>query len=130
MDEAKEKTTGAELTGTLCPLRYLLKLLGGKWKLPIICILAGDKPLRYSTIKRRLGDITNMMLSQSLKELEEAGLVKRKQFNEIPPHVEYSLSDKGRSILPTLGDIVKWAVDDMKIDTGCGPNCENCVSQL
>ncbi|QOV18986.1 helix-turn-helix transcriptional regulator [Blautia liquoris] len=130
MDKPAKKITGSELTEAQCPLRYLLKLLGGKWKLPIICVLVGDKPLRYSTIKRRLGDITNMMLSQSLRELEEADLVIRKQFNEVPPHVEYSLSNKGRSILPALSNVINWAVNNMELDIGCGPNCENCVSQL
>mgnify|MGYP000402850750 CR=1 FL=1 len=54
----------------LCPLRYALSLIGGKWKLPILCILADGKPKRYGEIKKRIPEITNMMLSQSLKELE------------------------------------------------------------
>ena len=66
---------------TLCPLRYLTDIFGGKWKMPIICILAGEKPLRYSAIKRRLGDITNMMLAHSLRELENDGMIIRTQYN-------------------------------------------------
>lgn len=84
----KEITTSKETTEIeelLCPIRYLLNIFGGKWKLPIICILSGGTALRYSSIKRKLGDITNVMLSQSLKELEASGLVHREQYNEVPP---------------------------------------------
>ena len=62
----------------LCPLRYALSLIGGKWKLPILCILADGKPKRYGEIKKRIPEITNMMLSQSLKELENCDMVRRK----------------------------------------------------
>ena len=79
---------------SLCPIRYMLEIFGGKWKLPIVCILSGGIPVRYSTIKRRLGDITNAMLSHSLKELEAAGVVHREQYNEVPPRVEYTLTEK------------------------------------
>ena len=66
--------------------------------MPIICILADMSSKRYNTIKRRLGNITNMMLAQSLKELEAAGMVSRKQYNEVPPHVEYSLTELGQTL--------------------------------
>ena len=71
----------------LCPLRYALSLIGGKWKLPILCILADGKPKRYGEIKKSIPEITNMMLSQSLKELENCDMVRRKQHSEIPPRV-------------------------------------------
>lgn len=111
---------------TICPLKYLTQTFGGKWKLPIICILAENSPKRYSTIKRRLGNITNIMLSQSLKELEAAGLVLRTQYNEIPPHVEYSLTDRGRGALPMLIAAAKWAASEMEsegLSTYCGECC-------
>ena len=110
---------------TICPLRYLTEIFGGKWKLPILCTLSGDKPQRYSTIKRRVGSITNMMLAQSLKELEADGMVNRTQYNEIPPRVEYSLTEKGRRALPMLGAAAKWALDEMS-GNGLSPNCEDC----
>lgn len=110
----------------LCPIRHLLHIFSGKWKMPIVCILSGDTPLRYSTIKRRLGNITNVMLSQSLKELESAGLIDRKQYNEVPPRVEYMLTTKGKSILPILGELAQWAIKDMKEETSCGVLCTTC----
>lgn len=112
---------------TKCPLRYLIDVFGGKWKLPLICILAGDKPQRYSTIKRRLRDITNMMLSQSLKELEASGLIHREQFNEIPPHVEYSLTERGKEALPFLTEAAKWAIEDLTRN-GMKIFCGDCVN--
>ena len=113
----------------ICPLKYLTNTFGGKWKLPIICILADMSPKRYSVIKRRLGNITNMMLAQSLKELEAAGLVSRRQYNEVPPHVEYSLTERGKNALPMLTAAAQWAVSEMEND-GFSPNCEKCQASL
>ena len=112
---------------TACPLRFLTDTFGGKWKLPIICILSSEKPQRYSAIKRRLGDITNMMLSQSLKELEAAGMVSRTQYNEVPPRVEYSLTKKGKGALPMLTAAAQWAVSEMESE-GLSPYCGECCS--
>ncbi|QAT42992.1 winged helix-turn-helix transcriptional regulator [Aminipila luticellarii] len=110
----------------LCPIRYIMSIFSGKWKLPIVCMLSGDTPLRYSTIKRRLGDITNVMLSQSLKDLEAAGIVHREQFNEVPPRVEYTLTEKGISVLPALEKLGEWAIGAMQEDTSCGILCTKC----
>ena len=112
---------------TVCPLKYLTKTFGGKWKLPIICILSNKNPQRYGAIKRKLGDITNMMLSQSLKELETDGLITRTQFNEVPPHVEYSLTVKGMSALPMLTVAAEWAVKEMGFEN-LNAYCNECAS--
>ncbi len=111
----------------ICPLRYLTEVFGGKWKMPILCILADSKPKRYSVIKRRIGDITNMMLAQSLKELEAAGMVSRKQYNEIPPRVEYALTERGRSALPMLTAAAEWAVHELA-EKGLCVKCSECQS--
>lgn len=110
----------------LCPIRYSLGLVGGKWKLPILCMLASGEPTRYSALKRKLGDVTNMMLAQSLKELEAAGMVHREQYNEVPPRVEYSVTEKGASIVPILVQFANWGADHMQKDTACGVNCNEC----
>ena len=112
----------------LCPIRYALDVVGGKWKLPIICMLAGEQPVRYSSIKRKLSGITNMMLAQSLKELEAAGLVHREQYNEVPPRVEYTLTPKGRSIIPPLTNLAEWGVDNMSQDKTGSVFCPTCQS--
>lgn len=93
--------------------------------MPIICILSDMSPKRYSVIKRSLGDITNMMLAQSLKELEAAGLVSRTQYNEVPPRVEYSLTERGKNAIPMLTAAAQWALSEMGND-GFLPNCEKC----
>ncbi len=112
----------------VCPLRHLNAVFGGKWKMPILCILAsGEEPKRYSAIKRHLGDITNVMLSQSLHELEAAGIIHREQYNEVPPRVEYKLTEKGKSALQFLTQAAGWAIENMKASSVV-PFCEQCAS--
>nr|WP_288975527.1 helix-turn-helix domain-containing protein [uncultured Blautia sp.] len=110
----------------VCPLKYALNLVGGKWKLPIICILAREESVRYNSLKRKLCGITNMMLSQSLKELEENGIVHREQYNEIPPRVEYSLTKEGRSILEPLDSLSEWGKTHMDRMQTQSPYCREC----
>ncbi len=98
-----------------CPVTYALRLIGGKWKLPILWALSCKGVLRYNELKRCVCGITNMMLSQSLKELEENGLVRRVQYMEIPPHVEYSLSRSGESLMPALNELAAWGTEQMNI---------------
>ncbi|MGO1044544.1 winged helix-turn-helix transcriptional regulator [Clostridioides difficile] len=101
-------------------------MVGGKWKLPIICMLAVAKPIRYSSIKRKLDGITNTMLAQSLKELESDEIVFRKQYNEVPSRVEYTLTYKGISIVPVLGQFANWGAINMQEKKTCGLNCKEC----
>jgi len=91
-----------------CPLTYALELIGGKWRLPIIWALSQNETLRYNELKRQVDGITNMMLSQCLKEMEGYGLVIRKQYMEIPPRVEYSLSQHGKDLIPALQSLARW----------------------
>lgn len=98
-----------------CPVSFALKLIGGKWHLPIIWILSQKGTLRYNELKRNVKGITNMMLTQSLKELEANGLVKRVQYLEIPPRVEYSLTEAGESLLPALHELARWGEKQMEI---------------
>lgn len=115
-----------EESNAVCPLKYALNLVGGKWKLPIICILAREGSVRYNSLKRKLSGITNMMLSQSLKELEENGIVHREQYNEIPPRVEYSLTKEGRSILEPLDSLSEWGKTHMEKMQTHSPYCREC----
>lgn len=123
---ARNNQTEANAEQLLCPIRYSLDVVGGKWKLPILCMLATGEPTRYSAIKRKLGDVTNMMLAQSLKELEATGMVHREQYNEVPPRVEYSLTDKGNSIIPILVQFATWGGEHLQADTACGAKCTTC----
>lgn len=92
-----------------CPLEYGLDVFGGKWKSRVICVLHEKQCLRYSDIRREMVNITDAVLAATLKELIEDNIVHRTQFNEIPPRVEYSLTDKGRSVIPILQSICRWA---------------------
>lgn len=92
-----------------CPLEYGLEVFGGKWNSRIICVLAAKEILRYSELRKEMGNITDAVLSASLKELISNGIVIRKSYDEIPPRVEYCLSEKGRSVVPILQSICKWS---------------------
>ena len=90
-------------------LEYGLEIFGGKWKSRIICVLAEMKTLRYSELRKEMSNITDAVLASTLKELIRDKIVERKSFDEIPPHVEYSLSEKGLSVVPILQNICKWS---------------------
>lgn len=91
-----------------CPMRRTLELISGKWRTHIIYELCKKPVCRFGELKKALPQITNTMLSNTLRDLEEYGIVHREQFNEIPPHVEYSLTDKGKALLPTFLELAKW----------------------
>ncbi|HEY8805226.1 MAG TPA: helix-turn-helix domain-containing protein [Clostridium sp.] len=91
-----------------CPVIHALEIIGGKWRLPIIWELSSEKSIRYNELKRRIPGITNIMLTRSLQALKENGLVERIEYNRIPPHVEYSLTDICHDLLPALVIINEW----------------------
>ncbi len=91
-----------------CPVTPLLVMLQGRWKSQIVYELCISDTIRFGQLKKNLEGITNTMLTKSLKELEEDGLINRIQFNEVPPHVEYSLSDMGKDLLPVFYSIMNW----------------------
>ncbi len=92
-----------------CPLEYGMSVFGGKWKSRIICVLQTLSTLRYSEIRREMGNITDAVLASTLKELIADGLVARESFDEIPPRVEYTLTGKGKSVVPILQTICQWS---------------------
>ena len=85
-----------------------LKLIGGKWKIAIIYNLK-EQPLRFGELKRILSPITQQMLTKQLREMERDMLVNRKVFEVIPPKVEYSLTEFGKSFKPVLNSLCKWS---------------------
>lgn len=91
-----------------CPIRTTLEMVGGKWKLLIIVQLAGG-PLRLTTIRQAIPDISEKMLIQELKYLVDNKLVHRENFGEVPPRVEYSLTEAGRAALPLLDEMKRFA---------------------
>ena len=110
-----------------CPLEYGLDIFGGKWKSIIICVLANKQVLRYSVLRKEMTDITDAVLASALKELIEDGIINRKQYDEIPPKVEYSLTDKGLSVVPILQSICKWSGAYHKEDNeNTMAQCQKC----
>ena len=95
-----------------CPIKTALTAVGGKWKPRIICTLYVDGTQRYNDLLHKTEGITSAMLSSSLKELETDGIVERRQYEEIPPRVEYSLTDHGRELWPILHRLAHWATGD------------------
>lgn len=93
-----------------CPVTPVIQMLQGKWKLQIIYELCIQSPMRFGELKKILKPITNTMLTNALKELEADELVHREQFHEIPPRVEYSLTEKGRDLLPIFYAISQWGM--------------------
>lgn len=91
-----------------CPVTYTLSILGGKWKWLIIYLLFEHNILRYGELKKRLVGITHKMLSQQLKELDAANLINRKEYQQIPPKVQYPLSEQGKTLLPILNLMCEW----------------------
>lgn len=87
---------------------YTLSLIQGKYKMTILYCLSECGVLRYNQLKRQLGSISHKTLSLQLKELEADGLLLRKEYPQIPPKVEYSLSDRGRSLIPILDAMCLW----------------------
>lgn len=92
-----------------CPLEYGLAVFGGKWKSRIICVLSANERLRYSELRNEMYNITDAVLASTLKDLMTDGIVERKSYDEIPPRVEYNLTEKGRSVVPILQEICNWS---------------------
>ncbi len=97
-----------------CPLNYAMQLVGGKWKMQIICALNNQGTLRYNELRRKLDGISNTVLAGSLRELEEAGLVKRTEYLEVPVRVEYCSTEKADRLMPVLEAFSQWGEEMME----------------
>lgn len=96
-----------------CPIRNVLARLCDKWSLLLLHALECNKePMRYKDIKKSIGDISEKMLTTTLHTLEADGFVLRKAYAEIPPRVEYELTDRARSFLPHVHNMVYWALEN------------------
>ena len=106
-------STMSDVADDRCPILYALDIIGQKWKLPILWYLHEKEATRYNELKRRMPGITNTMLTKSLRELEEAGIVSRNQCDTVPPRVEYALTQDGQALLPTLNELYRWGAAHM-----------------
>lgn len=90
-----------------CPVTRTMSIIGGKWK-PIILNCIGERTIRFGKLRQLIPAISNKVLSGELRELEELGLIDRKEFNELPPRVEYKLTKSGQSLIPLLHELADW----------------------
>ena len=94
--------------GPRCPAEQTLVVIGGSWKVPIVWHLARHGPRRFSDLRRDLGGVTAKVLTQQLRDLEAHGVVSRKVYAQVPPKVEYTLTARGKSLLPIVQAMCKW----------------------
>lgn len=96
-----------------CPVRNVVDRIGDKWSVLVLLALESGGVVRFNEMHKFLGTISQKMLTVTLKTLEADGLVKRTVYAQIPPKVEYELTDRGRTLLPHLHGLVLWAKDNM-----------------
>lgn len=98
----------------ICPVDYAFKRIGGKYKGQIIWYIhSREGVLRYGELKKMINDISPKMLTQTLRELEQDNLIKRKVYQEVPPKVEYSLTTTGVGLISFIGHLAEWAENQM-----------------
>ena len=113
--------TGEKTPDEICPVLYTMSILGQRWKIPILWHLA-DKKLRFSELRKELQNATPKMLTQQLRELEAQELIHREVFPVVPPKVEYSLTELGRSLMPILVAMRDWGSGYLR-EHALEPNC-------
>ena len=96
-----------------CPVTYTMSMIGGKWK-PIILYLISKGANRFGILQRGIDGISKQMLTKQLREMEDDGILNREIFAEIPPRVEYSISEKGRSLFPIIDAMRSWGELNLK----------------
>lgn len=102
-----------------CPVRHVLARLGDKWSILVLLTLDANGVMRFSEIQQSLEDISHRMLTVTLRMLEADGMIDRRAYAEVPPRVEYRLTERGRSLLPHIYGLVGWAqqhLDDLRQD--------------
>lgn len=96
-----------------CPIRNILCRIGEKWSLLVLYTLSGHPVMRFKEMHREIPDISQKMLTSTLRTLEEDGLVVRKVYAEVPPRVEYTLTSRAQTLLPHIGGLIEWALANM-----------------
>lgn len=91
-----------------CPIIHSMQILGSKWKVPILWYLMLQDGQHYNELKRTVDSITNTMLTRSLRELEEDGLIYRHDYETVPPSVSYHLTELGKTLIGTMGELFEW----------------------
>jgi DNA-binding HxlR family transcriptional regulator len=117
-----------ELMQYSCPLGKAMSALGSKWK-PIIVLVIKDRKLRFGELAARIHVISRKVLTDQLREMEADGLVIRQEFKEIPPRVEYSLTEKGLALLPILHQLEEWETKYHVYDPEKEKDCKTLLEE-
>lgn len=96
-----------------CPVRDVLSRLGDKWTMLVLLTLKANGTMRFSDIHKTIADVSQRMLTVTLRTLEADGLIERKVYAEVPPRVEYHLTERGFSLMPHIEGLVEWALGEM-----------------
>jgi DNA-binding HxlR family transcriptional regulator len=102
-----------ESLNSRCPVRNVLSRIGNKWSMLIFFTLNGNGTMRFNELQRKIPDISQKMLTTTLRTLEADGLIYRKVYPEVPPKVEYSLTERGKSLIPIINNLLLWAKKNM-----------------
>ncbi len=98
----------------ICPIRNVVARFGDKWSLLVLLVISGAGVVRFNELGRMIPDISTRVLSTTLKTLEADGLIDRKEYAQVPPKVEYTLTETGRSLIPLIMQLTEWAQQNMK----------------
>jgi DNA-binding HxlR family transcriptional regulator len=105
-----------------CPVEAALDVIGGKWK-PLILWALGDNVLRFNELQKGLPGVNTKMLTKQLRELEEDGVITRTVYPEVPPRVEYAITDFGRTLIPILQALCNWGAGYLGVDGTAASQC-------
>ncbi|HUX53977.1 MAG TPA: helix-turn-helix domain-containing protein [Williamwhitmania sp.] len=97
-----------------CPIRNVLDRFGDKWSILVLLLLSEQGTMRFNAINSAIADISQKMLTVTLRTLEADGLLARQIYPQIPPKVEYSLTERGSSLIPLIQELAAWAVENMQ----------------
>jgi DNA-binding HxlR family transcriptional regulator len=104
-----------EFTPGNCPVVYCMNIIGGKWKPSVIHMIRTDRN-RYSILLKNITEISKQTLTNQLRELETDGIIERIIYPEIPPRVEYTITEYGKTLLPIIDSMYKWGIKNMKTE--------------
>ncbi|WPQ61346.1 helix-turn-helix domain-containing protein [Chitinophaga sancti] len=101
-----------------CPIRHVLDRFGDKWSILVVELLSHKGKMRFSEIATSIGDISQKMLTVTLRSLEADGLISREFYPEIPPRVEYELTELGKSLIPPINNLLHWGQEHLETILG------------
>ncbi|MCE7528229.1 helix-turn-helix domain-containing protein [Polynucleobacter sp. IMCC 30228] len=119
IEKELKTSTNISCAGNSCEIRDAFMMIGGKWKSMILYVLSSEGVVRFNQLKKKVSGISQKMLTQQLRELERDGLINRQIFLEVPPRVEYSMTQLGLSLGPIYEAVHNWKQENYKAVSKC-----------